>query len=66
MFKKRNLKGSNFAQDMGALGTSHPKQKIENDNEDPEPVIQKKVKTAYGAKYSVRNKEHSVKGLTLN
>jgi len=53
MFKKRNLKGSNFAQDMGALGTSHARP-VADKEDDSEPVLQKKVKTSFGAKYSTK------------
>jgi len=51
MFKKRNLKGQNFAQEMGAVGTAH---RLSSTDDTDEPVVQKKFKTATGSKFSVR------------
>ena len=52
MFKQRKLKGSNFAQDMGALGTSDSHGRSDSKDDD-EPLVQKKLKTTTGAKFSV-------------
>ncbi len=51
MFKKRNLKGQNFAQEMGAVATAH---RLSSTDDTEEPVVQKKLKTVTGSKFSVK------------